>query len=88
VKLHIVNITTTKWSTLAKYSSRSIKKGTPTYVYNDGIDFTRDLIRIIDNKPEEMVVLCGRDNHMTNALKIAKQFQQIFPAITQLETVI
>lgn len=88
MKIHIVNINTTKWTTLAKYSSKALREGTLTYIYHDGINFSRDLIRAVQAPSDEMVVLCGRENHMNNALRIAQKFQQVFPTITQLETVI
>ena len=88
MKLHIVAIHTTKWSTLAKYSNKAVKEGTYTYVYHDSINFTRELIKAVQKNPKEMVVLCGKENHMKNALKVANQFQEIFPTITQLESVV
>jgi len=88
MKLYIVSMEDTKWSTLSRFATKSVEEGVKTYVYQDGINFMREMIKTIQDPPKEMVVLCGRENHMTNALSLSLRFQQVFPSITKLESVL
>lgn len=88
MRVSIVRLDTVNWKTLSKFATQAIKEGTPTHVYNDGIMFTRELIKQLANPPEELVVLVGREEHVTNAYRLCRTFQETKAHITELNAVL